>query len=139
MLESIAQAVGDTRYDVLRGWKPQPIHELFRGDDFLDAPVVTVTTRFLRRCIGSLRFAFDELNQINSLDPRYHVYCAACVKEFELIAELSGKLLRKHLRPFLAHDRRPDRLVFRDVFRYAAKYLPIGYQRLRAMAIVPRS
>ena len=83
---------------------------------------MTVTTRFLRRCIGSLRFAFDELNQINSLDPRYDVYCAACVKEFELIVELSGKLLRKHLRPFFAHDRRPDRLVFKDVFRYAAKY-----------------
>ena len=83
---------------------------------------MTVNTAFLRRCIASLRFAFDELSQINSSDPRYDIYRAACVKEFELIVELTGKLLRVHLRPFFASDRKSDRLVHKDVFRYATKY-----------------
>ena len=83
---------------------------------------MTVNTAFLRRCIASLRFALDELSQIDGSDPRYDIYRAACVKELELIVELSGKLLRKHLRPFFAADRKSDRLIYKDVFRYAAKY-----------------
>ena len=83
---------------------------------------MTVNTAFLRRCIVTLRFAFVELGKINSADPRYDIYRAACVKEFELIVELTGMLLRKHLRPFFAADRKADRVVYKDVFRYATKY-----------------
>ena len=38
-------------------------------------------------------------------------YRAACVKEFELILEQSGKLLRKRLAAFFASNRQADRLA----------------------------
>ena len=83
---------------------------------------MAVNTQFLRRCIASLQFAHDALSRMDSADPRYDIFRAACVKEFELIVELSGTLLRKHLRPFFPEDRKADRLVYKDVFRYATKY-----------------
>ena len=49
----------------------------------------------------------------------YEVYRAACVKEFELILEQSGKLLRKHLAAFFASNQQADRLAFKDLFRHA--------------------
>ena len=36
--------------------------------------------------------------------------------------ELSGKLLKRRLRPFFASDRQADRLSFKDVFRHAARH-----------------
>ena len=52
----------------------------------------------------------------------HDVFRAACVKEFELVLEQSGKLLRKRLRPWFASNRQVDQLVFKDVFRHAAKH-----------------
>lgn len=47
------------------------------------------------------------------------MYRSACVKEFEIILEQSGKLLRKLLKPYFHSSKAVDELVFKDVFRHA--------------------
>lgn len=47
---------------------------------------------------------------------------AACVKEFELVLEQSGRLLKKRLAPFFASNLQADRLAFKDLFRHAARH-----------------
>jgi uncharacterized protein YutE (UPF0331/DUF86 family) len=68
------------------------------------------------------------------------LYRSACVKEFELLVELAGKLLKKRLRPFFSSNLAADRLVYKDVFRHAARHglLPLdvaerwlGYRDVR--------
>lgn len=49
----------------------------------------------------------------------YDLYRAG-VKEFELIMEQSGKLLRKRIAEYFASNQQADRLVFKDLFRHAA-------------------
>ena len=84
---------------------------------------VTIDTTFLRRCIGALERALDGLGAHSGSDDFLHdIYRAACVKEFELVLEQSGKLLRKRLAAFFASNRQADRLPFKDLFRHAAKH-----------------
>ena len=52
----------------------------------------------------------------------YEIYREACVKEFELVLEQSGRLLKKKLRPYFASNRQADQLTFNDIFRHAAKH-----------------
>ena len=47
------------------------------------------------------------------------MYRSACVKEFEIILEQSGKLLRKVLKPYFHSPKAVDQLYFKDVFRQA--------------------
>lgn len=49
------------------------------------------------------------------------MYRSACVKEFEIILEQSGKLLRKVLKPYFHSSREVDKLVFKDVFRQGVR------------------
>ncbi len=51
----------------------------------------------------------------------YELYRSASVKEFELIMEQTGKLLKKALKPYYQSSIAVDRLYFKDVFREAAK------------------
>ena len=44
------------------------------------------------------------------------------MKEFELVLEQSGKLLRKRLAAFFASNQQADRLAFKDLFRHAARH-----------------
>lgn len=81
-----------------------------------------IDTTFVRRCLGTLQRAFDELGRVQKGDTTYDVFRAACVKQFELVLEQTGKLLRKRLAPFFASHREADRLVFKDLFRHAAKH-----------------
>ena len=84
---------------------------------------MTIDTTFLRRCIGVLEFATREMDEHAEVDSVGYDLCrAACVKEFELVLEQSGKLLRKRLAPFFASNRQVDRLTFKDVFRHGAKH-----------------
>ncbi len=84
---------------------------------------MSIDTTFLRRCIGTLETAFGEIdNQRATDDFMYDIYRAACVKEFELVLEQSGKLLRKRLAAFFASNRQADRLAFKDLFRHAARH-----------------
>ena len=84
---------------------------------------MTIDTSFLRRCIQALELALGEIGKHKEADDfLYDVYRAACVKEFELVLEQSGKLARKRLATFFASNRQADRLVFNDLFRHAAKH-----------------
>ena len=84
---------------------------------------MSMDTTFLRRCIHTLERALDELAQCGEADSvMYDIYRAACVKEFELVLEQSGKLLRRRLGAFFASNRQADRLAFKDLFRHAAKH-----------------
>ena len=55
-------------------------------------------TSFVIRCIDTLEKAQSPLmqNKQDSLD--YEMYRSACVKEFEIILEQSGKLLKKNIK-----------------------------------------
>lgn len=49
----------------------------------------------------------------------YEMYRSACIKEFEIILEQSGKLLRKVLSPYFHNSKEVDKLNFKEVFRHA--------------------
>ena len=83
---------------------------------------MSIDTTFLRRCILTLELALSKLRGGQTDDFVYDIYRAACVKEFELVLEQSGKLLRKRLAAFFASNRQADRLAFKDLFRHAAKH-----------------
>ena len=81
-----------------------------------------INTDFLVRCINTLEAAFEQLQQRSSDDTFYDIFRAASVKEFEIVLEQSGSLLKKRLRPYFASNRKIDRLTFRNAFRHAAKH-----------------
>ena len=54
----------------------------------------------------------------------YELYRSACVKEFEIIIELAGNLLKKALRPYYALHRQAEALVYKNIFRAAAQHGP---------------
>ena len=81
-----------------------------------------VDTTYLRRCIGTLERALEQLGRYEKDSDMHDVFRAACVKQFELVLEQSGKLLAKRLRPWFASNKQVDKLVFKDVFRHAAKH-----------------
>ena len=85
---------------------------------------MSIDTAFLGRCLDTLERALDGLRRHgpDDDDALHEVFRAACVKEFELAPEQSGKLLKKRLRPWFASHRQADRLAFKDVFRHAAKH-----------------
>ena len=84
---------------------------------------MSIDTAFLRRCIRTLELALEGIGKHGETDESlYDIYRAACVKEFELILEQSGKLLRKRLAAFFASNRQADRLAFKDLFRHAARH-----------------
>lgn len=81
-----------------------------------------MNTEYLERCISTLEKAFQALRNVSADDEFYDIYRAACVKEFEIILEQTGKLLKKCLKPYFATAKQVDQLNFKDIFRYAAKY-----------------
>lgn len=84
---------------------------------------MSIDTTFLRRCIGTLELAYGEISRLKEQEElTYDIYRAACVKEFELVLEQSGKLLRKRLAAYFSNNRQADRLPFKDLFRHAAKH-----------------
>ena len=83
---------------------------------------MAINTDFLVRCINTLQSAFDQLQQRESADTFYDIFRAASVKEFEIVLEQSGSLLKKRLRPYFVSNRQTDRLTFKDAFRHAAKH-----------------
>ena len=84
---------------------------------------MSIDTTFLRRCIQTLERALDEIaGRSDTDDIIYDIYRAACVKEFELVLEQGGRLLRKRLAAFFSSNRQADRLTFKDLFRHAARH-----------------
>jgi len=81
-----------------------------------------IDTSFLQRCIQTLEKSLNLLNKSNHDDIDYDMYRSACIKEFEIILEQSGKLLKKCLRPYFHSSKEVDRLIFKDIFRQAANH-----------------
>ncbi len=83
---------------------------------------MSINTDFLVRCIRTLETALDQLQQEEADSIAYDIYRSACVKEFEIVLEQCGSLLKRRLRPYFASNRQADRLTFKDRFRHAAKH-----------------
>ena len=83
---------------------------------------MSINTTHLQQCIDTLEAAYKGLQQVNAEDVLHNVYRAACVKEFELVLEQGGRLLKRRLRPWFASNSQADRISFRDTFRYANKF-----------------
>ena len=81
-----------------------------------------INTEYLKRCIEVLEISYMQMKQQSPENIKYDIYRAACVKEFELILEQCGKLLKKRLRNFLHSNKVADELMFKDIFRYSAKH-----------------
>lgn len=81
-----------------------------------------IDAAFLRRCLATLEHALSALGRCDPDNIEYDIFRAACVKEFELVLEQSGKLLRKRLADYFASNRQADRLAFKDLFRHAARH-----------------
>ena len=76
----------------------------------------------LLRCSQALDQALVLLQQSAPGSVLYELYRSACVKEFEIMIELAGKLLKKALRPYYASHRQAEALVYKDIFRAAVQY-----------------
>ena len=83
---------------------------------------MTISTEYISHCILTLRTAWDGHRRYEAGDVMYEIYRAACVKEFELVLEQSGRLLMKKLWPYFASNRQADQLTFNDIFRHAARH-----------------
>jgi hypothetical protein len=70
--------------------------------------------------VATLEYALEKLNKISKNEEQleYNMARSSCVKEFEIILEQSGKLLRKVLKPYFSSSSAVDRLNFKDIFRH---------------------
>ena len=87
-------------------------------------------TSYLKRCITALARAHEKLMSCEKEDIEYDIYRSAVVKEFEIILEQSGKLLKKKIRPFLHSNKAADQLYFKEVFRYAGLYSLLNIEQV---------
>ena len=76
-------------------------------------------TTYIKRCNLALKKAFDYLGKFEEEEIEYDMYRSAVIKEFEIILEQSGKLLKKKLKPYFHTNKAVDKLVFKDIFRQA--------------------
>ncbi len=83
---------------------------------------MTIDTTYLKRCIRALNIAYDTLEKYTIDDIEYDIYRSAVVKEFEIILEQSGKLLKKNLKPYFHSSKAVDKLYFKDIFREAGNH-----------------
>lgn len=81
-----------------------------------------IDTQFLLRCIQTLSEAHKLLQGASPDSIQYEMYRSACVKEFEIILEQSGKLLKKAILPYMHSARAVNGLYFKDIFRHAAQF-----------------
>jgi nucleotidyltransferase substrate binding protein (TIGR01987 family) len=82
--------------------------------------VSKIDTTYLNRSIKALEVAFQMFNDVSTKDDfMSDIYRSAVVKEFEIILELSGKLLKKALKNYFHSPKVFDKLYFKDVFREA--------------------
>ena len=78
-----------------------------------------IDTSYFDRCIATLEQAYLLLQKTDNKTIDYDMYRSACIKEFEIILEQAGKLLRKVLKPYFHSPKEADKLIFKDIFRHA--------------------
>ena len=76
-------------------------------------------TAYIQKCNTALARAYNLLKKYDEEDIEYEIYRSAVIKEFEIILEQSGKLLKKVLKPYLHTNKAVDKLFFKDIFRQA--------------------
>ena len=81
-----------------------------------------IDTTYLTKCNLALERAYSKLLQHQESEIEYEIYRSAAIKEFEIILELSGKLLKKVLRDYFHSNRAVDKLVFKEIFRQAGRH-----------------
>jgi nucleotidyltransferase substrate binding protein (TIGR01987 family) len=81
-----------------------------------------INTDYIEKCVDTLELAYSEIIKVEKNTLHYELFRSAIIKEFEIIIEQSGKLLKKELYHFLPTKNAVDQLYFKDVFRHAAKY-----------------
>ena len=72
---------------------------------------------YFNKCIDTLELAFVKYNNPGNSELEKQLYRSACVKEFEIILELSAILLKKTLKDYFADISAVNRLSFKNVFR----------------------
>lgn len=80
---------------------------------------MTLDTSYYERRIKTLQRSYALLINEDAETIEYDLYRSACIKEFEIILEQSGKLLRKVLYPYFYSAKVVDKLYFKDLFRHA--------------------
>ena len=80
---------------------------------------MNIDTEYYNRCISTLEKAYRLLMDTSPEEIDFDIYRSACIKEFEIILEQSGKLLRKILKPYFHTSKAVDQLVYKDIFREA--------------------
>lgn len=83
---------------------------------------MNIETDFLEKCNLTLAKAFELLEKEEDGTIHYELYRSVAIKEFEIILEQVGKLLKKCLRPYFSSPVAADQLFFKDIFRYAVKF-----------------
>ena len=81
---------------------------------------IPLQTVFAKKCLATLQHALEAIAQTAEDSVHRDIYRAACVKEFEIVLEQCGKLLKKTLRAYVGNPRQIDELNFKDVFRHGA-------------------
>lgn len=81
-----------------------------------------LNTDHLLRCIRTLESSLALLKEAPADSIDYAVFRNAVVKGFELVLEISGKLLRKSLKAYGGSPKSVDELFYKDVLRHAGKH-----------------
>ena len=81
-----------------------------------------IDTAFYNRRILTLEKAHLLLLESEKDSIEYEMFRSACVKEFEIILEQTGKLLKKALQPYFHSHKAVDALVFKELFRQAGQH-----------------
>jgi nucleotidyltransferase substrate binding protein (TIGR01987 family) len=80
-----------------------------------------IDTEHFDICVATLEYALEKLKKMDGSQNQleYNMARSSCIKEFEIILEQSGKLLRKVLKPYFSNSAAVDRLNFKDIFRHS--------------------
>lgn len=83
---------------------------------------MSINTDYVTRRIETLEAALERLGPLEQDSVEYDIFRAACVKEFEVILEQSGRLLNRLLQPFFASERQARDFTFAETFRNAVTH-----------------
>ena len=81
-----------------------------------------INTTFLEKCILALETVLQLLQKTKKDSLEYEIYRASTIKEFEIILEQSGKLLKKCLKPYFHSSEEVDNLAFKAIFKQAGNH-----------------
>ena len=81
-----------------------------------------INTTFLEKYILALETVLQTLQKTKKDSLEYEIYRASTIKEFEIILEQSGKLLKKCLKPYFHSSKEVDNLAFKAIFKQAGNH-----------------